>query len=105
MLFFLFQWRTTNYRKGTNVVDIIIRNVSATAIKKIDEKAKEKKISRQEFLKGQLETLAFFHEQTNRELQLENMLEKVLQMMGQCSTTMENMNDIMHELMGGDEPL
>jgi hypothetical protein len=56
-------------------------------------------------LKGQLETLAFFREQTNRELQLENMLEKVLQMMGQCSTTMENMNDIMHELMGGDEPL
>ncbi|WP_280166712.1 hypothetical protein [Priestia aryabhattai] len=43
-----------------------MRNVSATAIKKIDEKAKEKKISRQESLKGQLETLAFFHEQTNR---------------------------------------
>ncbi|MGP0690217.1 hypothetical protein ACW5UC_27105 [Priestia aryabhattai] len=41
-------------------MDIIIRNVSATAIKRIDEMAKEKKISRQEFLKGQLETLVFF---------------------------------------------
>jgi hypothetical protein len=86
-----------------NVMDIIVRNIDPTAVKKFDELAKEKGISRQEFLKGQLETLAFFREQTNRELQLENMLEKVLQMMGQCSTTMENMNDIMHELMGGEE--
>jgi hypothetical protein len=29
------------------------------------------------------------------------MLEKVLQMMGQWSNTMEDMNEIMHELMGG----
>ena len=86
-------------------MEIKIRNVDPIAVKKIDEMAKRKNISRQEFLKSQLEMLAFFHEQTNRELQLENMLEKVLQMMGQCSTTMENMNDIMHELMGGDEPL
>ncbi|RAS71483.1 hypothetical protein [Priestia endophytica] len=86
-------------------MDIIIRNIDPTAVKKFDELAKEKGISRQEFLKGQLETLAFFREQTDRELQLENMLEKVLQMMGQCSNTMENMNDIMHELMGGDESL
>lgn len=88
-----------------NVMDIIVRNIDPTAVKKFDELAKEKGISRQEFLKGQLETLAFFREQTNRELQLENMLEKVLQMMGQCSNTMENMNDIMHELMGGEESL
>ncbi|MDE8676523.1 MULTISPECIES: hypothetical protein [Priestia] len=86
-------------------MEIKVRNVDPIAVKKIDEMAKRKNISRQEFLKSQLEMLAFFHEQTNRELQLENMLEKVLQMMGQCSTTMENMNDIMHELMGGDEPL
>lgn len=86
-------------------MEIKVRNVDPIAVKKIDEMAKRKNISRQEFLKGQLETLAFFHEQTNRELQLENMLEKVLQMMGQCSTTMENMNDIIHELMEGDEPL
>ncbi|RAS76685.1 hypothetical protein [Priestia endophytica] len=86
-------------------MDIIVRNIDPTAVKKFDELAKEKGISRQEFLKGQLETLAFFREQTNRELQLENMLEKVLQMMGRCSNTMENMNDIMHELMGGDESL
>ncbi|MGR9527509.1 hypothetical protein ACSS31_27920 (plasmid) [Priestia megaterium] len=86
-------------------MEIKVRNVDPIAVKKIDEMAKRKNISRQEFLKSQLEMLAFFHEQTNRELQLENMLEKVLQMMGQCSTTMGNMNDIMHELMGGDEPL
>ncbi len=86
-------------------MEIKVRNVDPIAVKKIDEIAKRKNISRQEFLKGQLETLAFFHEQTNRELQLENMLEKVLQMMGQCSTTIEKVNDIIHELMGEDEPL
>ncbi|MCY8231765.1 hypothetical protein [Priestia endophytica] len=66
---------------------------------------KEKGILRQEFLKGQLETLAFFREQTKRELQLENMLETFLRTMGKYLNTMENMNEIMHELMEIDEPL
>jgi len=38
-------------------MEIKVRNVDPIAIKKIDEMAKEKKISRQEFLKGQIETL------------------------------------------------
>ncbi|RPJ98033.1 hypothetical protein FH5_03717 [Priestia endophytica] len=44
----------------------------------MDKIAKEKGISRQEFLKGQLETLAFFREQTERELHLENLINKIL---------------------------
>ncbi|MGK9185739.1 hypothetical protein KXS12_26385 [Priestia filamentosa] len=57
-------------------MDMIIRNIDPTAVKKIDELAKEKGISRQEFLKGQLEMLAFFREQTTRERHLENLLDK-----------------------------
>ncbi|MED4184201.1 hypothetical protein, partial [Priestia megaterium] len=55
MLFSLLQWETAIYRKGTNVVDIITRNINAMAMREIDEVTKEKKISSQGFLKVQLE--------------------------------------------------
>ncbi|WP_158512839.1 hypothetical protein [Priestia filamentosa] len=45
-------------------MEIKVRNVDSVAVKKIDEIVKGKGISRQEFLKGQLEILAFFREQT-----------------------------------------
>lgn len=38
-----------------NVVDIIVRNINAMAMREIDEVTKEKKISSQGFLKVQLE--------------------------------------------------
>ncbi|WP_374109852.1 hypothetical protein [Priestia aryabhattai] len=39
---------------------MFLRNIDPIAVKKIDEIAKEKKISRQEFLKGQIEHWLFF---------------------------------------------
>lgn len=57
-------------------MEIKVRNVNPVAVKKIDEMAKEKGILRQEFLKGQLEMLAFFREQTTRERYLENLIDK-----------------------------
>lgn len=59
-----------------NEREIKVRNVDPVAVKKINEIAKEKGISQQEFLKGQLETLGFFREQNERELYLENLLIK-----------------------------
>ncbi|SFQ85791.1 hypothetical protein [Priestia endophytica] len=41
-------------------MEIKVRNVDPVAVKKIDELAKEKGISRQEFLKGQFGMQAFF---------------------------------------------
>ena len=52
-----------------NVMDMLLRDIDPIAVKKIDEIAKEKKISRQEFLKGQVETLAVFQEQKDRDKQ------------------------------------
>lgn len=72
-----------------NEMDMIIRNIDPTAVKKIDELAKEKGISRQEFLKGQLEMLAFFREQTTRERHLENLIDKNIEMIKKCSQFME----------------
>ncbi|WP_176585761.1 hypothetical protein [Priestia megaterium] len=51
-------------------MDILLRDIDPTALKKIDEIAKEKKIFRQEFLKGQVETLDVFQEQKDREAEL-----------------------------------
>lgn len=56
-------------------MDMFLRNIDPIAVKKIDEIAKEKKISRQEFLKGQIETLAVFQEQKDREAELERLID------------------------------
>jgi hypothetical protein len=84
-------------------MEIKIRNVDPIAVKKIDELAKEHKVSRQEFLKSQLETLAFFRKQTDRENELENLIEKNIKMMEKCAVSMENMNHILLEMIGDPE--
>ena len=84
-------------------MEIKIRNVDPIAVKKIDELAKERKVSRQEFLKSQLETLAFFRKQTDRENELENLIEKNIKMMEKCAASMENMNHILLEMIGDPE--
>lgn len=45
--------------KGADFMDIIIRNLEPAAVHKIDELARRKGISRNEYLKNSLESLAF----------------------------------------------
>ena len=86
-----------------NVMDMLLRDIDPTAVKKIDEIAKEKKISRQEFLKGQVETLAVFQEQKDREAELENIIYKNIKMMEKCAVAIETVNGFIQEMMGEDE--
>lgn len=83
-------------------MEIKVRNVDPIAVKKIDELAKEKGISRDRFLKGQIETLAFYREQSSRELHLQNLIEKNIQVMQDCYKVMEKMN-VFLEMMLRDE--
>ena len=53
------------------LLEIKIRNVDPVALKKLDEMAKRKSISRQEFLKSLLEKIAYEPEQNEREMQLQ----------------------------------
>lgn len=62
-------------------MNILLRNINPVVVQRIDELAKEKGISRHEFLSRQLEMLAFFREQSDRELHLENLIDKNIQMM------------------------
>ncbi|GAB1793220.1 hypothetical protein [Priestia megaterium] len=84
-------------------MDILLRDIDPTALKKIDEIAKEKKISRQEFLKGQVETLAVFQEQKDREVELENIIYKNIKMMEKCAVAIETINGFIQDMMGEDE--
>ncbi|MCY8233765.1 hypothetical protein [Priestia endophytica] len=70
-------------------MNILLRNINPVVVQRIDELAKEKGISRQEFLSRQLEMIAFFREQSNRELHLENLIDKNIQMMSKCVHYME----------------
>lgn len=72
-----------------NEMEIKVRNVDPVAVKKIGELAKEKGISRQEFLKGQFGMQAFFWEQTTWERHLENFIDKNIEMIWKCSQFME----------------
>ncbi|MGE6832848.1 hypothetical protein ACQKGA_23965 [Priestia megaterium] len=84
-------------------MDMFLRNIDPIAVKKIDEIAKEKKISRQEFLKGQIETLAVFQEQKDREAELEHLIGRNIKMMEKCAIAIEKINGFIQEMTGEDE--
>ncbi|MED4061157.1 hypothetical protein [Priestia megaterium] len=84
-------------------MDILLRDIDPTAVKKIDEIAKEKKISRQEFLKGQVETLAVFQEQKDREAELERLIDRNIKMMERCAVAIETINGFIRDMTGEDE--
>ncbi|MFP7176139.1 hypothetical protein [Priestia filamentosa] len=79
-------------------MDILLRDIDPVAIKKIDELAKEKGVSRQYFLKGQIETLAFFQEQTIRERHLTNLIDKNLLFMSKMHYAVEQNTKTLNNL-------
>ncbi|BCC15064.1 hypothetical protein BC30048_p2077 (plasmid) [Bacillus cereus] len=83
-------------------MEIKIRDVDPIAIKKLDEVAKKKKISRQKLLKGIIEMTAFMPEDTKREKELERLLEKNITAMENCYQAMEKMNQFL-TLMGQED--
>ncbi|GAB1810736.1 MULTISPECIES: hypothetical protein [Priestia] len=84
-------------------MDMLLRDIDPIAVKKIDEIAKEKKISRQEFLKGQVETLAVFQEQKDREAELERVIDRNIKMMERCAVAIETINGFIRDMTGEDE--
>ncbi|MEX0135112.1 hypothetical protein CN505_08470 [Bacillus cereus] len=84
-------------------MEIRIREVDPIAVKKIDEIAKRKGLSRQKFLKDQIEMLAFFQQQHKREMELENIIQKNIRMMNDCYGEMKKMNEFIQMMMQDDE--
>lgn len=103
MLFSLFFDLYPQLQKGEGKVEIRIREVDPIAVKKIDEIAKRKGLSRQKFLKDQIEMLAFFQQQNKREMELENIIQKNIHMMNDCYSEMKKMNEFIQMMMQDDE--
>ncbi|MGG5742132.1 hypothetical protein [Bacillus thuringiensis] len=80
-------------------MEIRIREVDPIAVKKIDEIAKRKELSRQKFLKDQIEMLAFFQQQNKGEMELENLIQKNIHTMSDCYSEMKKMNDFIQMMM------
>lgn len=84
-------------------MEIKIRNLEPATVKKIDELAKQKGISRQEYLKSHLESFAVsgLHsdiiDRYEKQLQVNNML------LEKNTQTMNEMIEIFKELMFADE--
>lgn len=90
-------------QKGEGKVEIRIREVDPIAVKRIDEIAKRKGLSRQKFLKDQIEMLAFFQQQNKREMELENLIQKNIHMMNDCYSEMKKMNEFIQMMMQDEE--
>lgn len=79
-------------------MEILLRNIDPTAIKSIDEMAKKKSISRQEFLKAAVEKIAYEPERTEREMQLEMVIKKNNQIMEEVTKTISRFENLLVEL-------
>lgn len=80
-------------------MNIMVRNLSPTAIKEIDKMAKEAKQSRQEFLKNELETKAFYQFNRNTHEQYETIIKQNSLVMEQCLETIQHQQQVLEELL------
>ncbi|MFL0404873.1 hypothetical protein ACH0BP_24740 [Bacillus nitratireducens] len=80
-----------------------IRDIDPVVIKKFDAMAKKKGISRQKLLKGILEMTAYLPEQTKKEMELENLIQKNIYAMRECYSEMKKMNDFIQLMTQDDE--
>lgn len=76
-------------------MDLLIRNIDIVAVKKIDKLAKEKKMSRNEYLKKQLEKLAWIDVLKEERNRFEDALQIFSQMLGRMMRVIqEQQNEI-----------
>lgn len=82
-------------------MDILIRNLEPAAVHKIDELAREKGMSRNEYLKNSLESLAFLTIKDGIVDRLERKIEENTIIMQQTVNALDELIAIMKELIVG----
>ena len=85
--------------KGEENMDLLLRNIDPVAVKKFDEMAKKKSISRQEYLKSVLEKVAYEKEQNEKEARLEMIISKNIIVMEQMTNAISRLENLLSELM------
>ncbi|MGG0337183.1 hypothetical protein [Priestia aryabhattai] len=84
-------------------MEIKVRNVCPVAVSKVDRLAKEKGLSRQAFLKEQIETLSIMKEVEKQEQAIDDLYDRTIDTMQRCSDAMANMDRTFNKLFGEDE--
>ena len=80
-------------------MDVFLRNIDPIAVKKFDEMARKKSISRQELLKAVIEKLAYEKEQTEKDMRTEMIISKNILVMQKMTEAAERLENLMNELM------
>ncbi|WP_249598701.1 hypothetical protein [Peribacillus frigoritolerans] len=80
-------------------MDIFLRKIDPVAMKKIDEIAKRKSISRQEFLKSIVEKVAYESEQNEKEMRLEWIISKNINAMEKMIDKVDQLESLLSDLM------
>lgn len=83
-------------------MDIMIRNIDPMTVKKIDEWAKEKGLSRQEYLKNHLESFAVSDVHWNVIDRYEKQLEANTMLLEKNTATINKLIDTFLELMSDE---
>jgi len=84
-------------------MEIKVRNVCPVAVSKLDRLAKEKGLSRQAFLKEQIETLSIMEEVEKQEQAIDDLYDRTIEVMEKCSGAMTSMDRTFNKLLGEDE--
>ncbi|MEC0276110.1 hypothetical protein [Peribacillus frigoritolerans] len=80
-------------------MDIFLRNIDPIVVKKFDEMAKKKSISRQEFLKSLLEKNAYEKDVDEKEARLEMIISKNIEAMEQMNNSVTRLENLLADLM------
>ncbi len=80
-------------------MDILLRNIDPIAIRNIDEMAKKKCISRQEFLKAVVEKVSYEKEQSEKEARLEMIISKNIIAMEEMTNAINRIENVMADLL------
>lgn len=82
-------------------MDLIIRNINPSIVKKFDEKAKNLNLSRQVYLKNMLENHTIMNDINEREMEFKHTLNKNTEMLFFVGEQMEK-NQILQQLLEDD---
>lgn len=82
-------------------MDIKIRNVPNHVVARLDFYANKKEISREQYLRNELETIAMSAEMRATEDRYENLIKKLLEIVEHNNEVLEKNNYLMEEFMEG----
>lgn len=87
------------YLKGGKKMEVKIRNVEPAAVKKIDELARKKGLSRNEYLKNVVEDFSILEMKDNHVDRMEKQLAANSLLMEKTSNTLDELVSVLKELI------